>query len=204
MNAFIRYSALLFTTFALTIFTGCASKISLSSYAAFISPLHNPSDVDKVVVFPVIDSRKDTTINIDVDASIQRTVERQLKESGYEVLSLKDTTLRKNISAQTLSFPTPDWIASLGPDSCRWAMVLELENTECSRNAWHGFCDSGVLLKGYLFDKKEKKLAWTREILANCNITESGYSLLFVSDRKLIPVETASKTIIKLMPNRKK
>jgi hypothetical protein len=204
-----RYSTLLFITLTPVLLTGCAliKTPKLSAPVVFKSSNYNPCEVDKVAVLHVVDSRKDTTNNTDLDSRIQRTVEQQLKESDCEVLFLNDASLRKTVSAQTLTFPTPEWVASLGPDSCRWILILELVTAESQKNIRYkqGWIrNSSIQLNCFLFDKKNKNLALKSEAHADCFFLESPFSYFIISNEQRILVEDATRIAVKSIVDTKK
>lgn len=198
------------TTFS----AGCAIKgKNVSVPYAFEMSSHKPEQVDTVIVLPVLDSRIDKSLKINSAKRIQGTIDQFLTKNGYEVVVLKDEALLKPIVPQNLSLPTPEWLASLGPEGSRWVMLIELTETRYTREPaswvsvlyagmyWH-FRTTSVQLTAYLFDKQNLTRPWKKRVVSFCGTTESAFTLMIYSKEDRLMLEDAVKQVVIDMPTR--
>lgn len=178
---------------------GCGSLPPTTTHIVFVSPSHEPDTVNNIAIFPVVDSRVNNSIKIDFETKVQRAAEKELKKLGYEAHAIKGSPTARTITPQNLTFPTPEWIGSLETGPSRWAMIFQVEKTECVHfllmNSYYGY-DMGFSLNCYLFDKQQRCLAWRKELHANCIGMTDLFSFFLRSDSSFIPIKAGTKNLV--------
>jgi hypothetical protein len=211
----IRFWLLWFLAVLATALSGCSSQKKFVSVPhAFEIPSYTPSQVDTVVVLPVLDSRFDKSLKIDSAKRIQGSIEQFLTKNGYGVVVLKDEVVLKPILPQRLALPTPEWLATLGPTDSRWILLIELTGTQYKRDrggSWFSIFYGGlhlhirstrVELTAYLFDKQNMTRPWKKQVLANAEIVDSILTLLYYAKEDRLLLENAATQAVRDLPTR--
>jgi len=177
---------------------------------SFQIPLHTPSKVDRVLILPVVDNRRDKTIDVDVEKLIQDKVVNMLSEKGYETRKFSDPACVRSAVPQRLALPTQDWLANLGPNDSRWVLLLEVTDTKYEKIPYFTLYyfinplalfysyprNTSVEMRGYLFDKHDPSLSWKKQVIASQTVNESIITIWIYSEvDRLLLKEAAEKTV---------
>lgn len=146
---------------------------SQSSYCVLISvffcigcamprkaPIYLARDFDSrsistITVMPVVDGRLDRTLETDYSKILNTTVPRRLKERKYAVETVNETG--SSVTKSEVAAAEPEWIASLGPRSARWIMVVVVDQVTRFTTA---ASESIAQVSGTLFDKRNRDVVW--------------------------------------------
>lgn len=224
-SRFLRslYRALPLSAFAVCLLV-TSSGCSVTNYKrieitdSFQIPLHTPSEVDRVLILPVIDNRRDKTIDIDVEKLIQDKVANKLSEKGYETRIFNDPACVRSAVPQRLALPTQDWLANLGSNDSRWVLLLELTDTRYEKAPYmtlvYIVCPLTILfnhpaitsveMRGYLFDKHDPSLSWKKQVIASQRVNESIITMWIYSEVDRLLLKEAAEKTVNDMPARPK
>lgn len=167
--------------------------------ADFMAPQFQPSQVDKLVVLPVLDHRVDRQGVLDLDARILPIAERELTRLGYGYVVVRDRQSIEGIAREDLESPSSEWIGTLGPPGTRWVMTLVLEASSSSLT----FGSTGLAeMTGYLFDKQTHTLLWKNKELGQ--VGQGGlFGMMMKGMMEGWAIETAAELMFRTLPDRR-
>ena len=164
--------------------------------ADFMAPQFQPSQVNSLVVLPVLDHRVDRQGVMDLDARILPIVERELTRLGYGYVVVRDRHSIEGIAREDLESPSSEWIGTLGPPGTRWVMALVLEASSSSLT----FGSTGLAeMTGYLFDKQTHTLLWKNKELSQ--VGQGGLlGMAMKGMMEELAIETAAELMFRALP----
>lgn len=156
---------------ALPMLSGCATVDQKTKpiHPLFIDAAFTPGSVDKLVILPAVDLRKDRSTPLSTDElramplMVYPTIfsspkPMYLEWRGYTNVVLRDSDPNLvGISDDDLRDVKSDWIRKLGQDDDRWLLLLTLDDLASGSTfgaAVQARCS------GYVFDKTSAKLIW--------------------------------------------
>ena len=168
MRNHLKIVSILLTIISLV--AGCATDPRARQVRpAFMDSAFKPEAVDKLVVLPVADLRRDLGVTLSAEkldhmvfspypAIFSNPNAWRFEHRGYkEVVFLNKGQTRPTVSGDHLSEMKEDWIRSLGRDSDRWVLVVTLDDLS-SANTFGSVVKASC--SAYLVDKRSAKLAW--------------------------------------------
>ncbi len=166
--------------------------------ADFMALQFQPSQVDRLVVLPVLDHRVDRQGVMDLDARILPIAERELARLGYGYVVVRDRQSIEGIAREDLESPSSEWIGTLGPPGTRWVMTLVLEASSSSLT----FGSTGLAeMTGYLFDKQTHTLLWKNKELSQ--VGQGGlFGMMMKGMMEGLAIETAAELMFRTLPDR--
>lgn len=156
--------------------------------------------VENVTLLPVLDHRIDKSKELKLDKWVKPIAEQSLKELKYSYRFETDRSLVSNISPDALEDPTPEFIASLRPQSDNWILLLVLEDATSEMT----FGSTGnAEMSGYLFDKANRQVVWENKELGQ--IGQGGLlGMMMAGVMQQSAIEQATTHMFQTLPTRKR
>jgi hypothetical protein len=133
--------------------TGCATP---RKPAVTMAPTFDPAAVDRIVVMPAVDLRRDKSLRTEYTGILTKAATAHLKKWKYKVQT-EAFPPAALITDETLAAATPEWIAQVGPPDARWVMLLTVEHvTRFTSADSEGIAEVG----GMLLNKADRSVAW--------------------------------------------
>lgn len=172
------------------------SNVSINLYADtnsysrhfMVQPEFFSSKISKITILPVVDDRKDksvdTKFNFNPNFSYMiraKTSGELITMKGYDVDNVESYGLHKSVHIADLQAPSKEWIQSLGPNNSTHNLILVFSDTQSVSTFGN---EGSAEISAYLFDKKLGKLVWENRY--ESQVGQGGLLGLTTSDYQTI------------------
>lgn len=165
-----------------------------------IEPEFFETPITKISILPVLDERKDKSVNSKIKSnfSLSNTIRaltsgELITEKNYRVNNLDTYGAHKAISSRDLNRANTTWVKNLGPDDVETAFVLVFSDAQSITTFGRM---ASVDISAYMYNKKNGKLIWKNKVIVQSG--QGGLYGLMVSHSERLRV-TIGKAVRKLL-----
>lgn len=171
----MKYSISTTVAFFVLTFATCMTFAKSNTYGKhfMIQPEFFSANIKKITVMPVIDMRRDKSINKRIKFKVNFNYMLRAKGSGelitikkYDVENYDYADKNKIVELSDLNNPTKKWLQSLGPKESRYMLFFIFSDAHSSLGFGY---NASSEVSAYLFDRQTGKLVWR-----NHYVSQSG------------------------------
>lgn len=151
----LKYALVIFSLMAISLVSGCASP--QLKKAIHLAPEFQAASVSEVTLLPVIDSRLDKEIKVDLEKQLRDPVKKLLENKGYIVSINNNVDGIAQTTEDDLKSGDCMLIKQLDSSSARRVLVILLIDV----NTKLTFGSTGTAeVSGFMYDKESEKMIW--------------------------------------------
>ncbi len=151
----LKHGTIIFSLITISLISGCSSPPLKK--AIHLSPEYQTTSFGEITLLPVIDSRLDKEVEVNLEEQLRNPIKEMLKSKGYVVNTNNNVDSVAGITEDNLKSIGPMIIKRLDFSTTRQVMIILLVDV----NTKLTFGSTGTAeVSGFMFDKETEKMIW--------------------------------------------